>query len=86
MLWRPVEGLPLERISAVAANYDINDQVEIMDIGRDGSPVRSMSITFTTKPSGITSSVRIPISSYSAAEVDKEVSAFAIKLEEAHQL
>lgn len=70
----------------MADNYEITDQTEIMDIGNDGGPVRSMSVQFRTKPSDITASVRIPIKTYSPQEVAKEVGAFAAKLEEAHQL
>lgn len=70
----------------MAANYDITDQTEILDISGDGSPVRAMNVQFRTKPSGVMASVRIPIKTYSASEVDREVTDLATKLEEAHNL
>lgn len=70
----------------MAANYEVIDQQEIMDVDATGVPVRAMSVQFRTKPSGVISSVRIPIKTYSATEVDREASALAAKIEEAHQL
>lgn len=68
----------------MADKYQVTEQSEIMDIGPDGTPVRSMSVQFVTKPSGIPASVRIPISKYTAEAVAAAINPLATELEAAH--
>lgn len=68
----------------MADKYTITDQQEIMDLAADGTPVRSMAISFVTKPSGVPSSVRVPIAKYTADAVAAAINPFADELEAAH--
>lgn len=66
--------------------YDITAQQEALDLGGPDGTQRVVVVTFTTKPSGVTGTVRIPLARYSPAEVDKAVREYADKIEQVHQL
>lgn len=70
----------------MADSYDITQQQEAIDLGGADGTQRVMVVTFTTKPSGVQGTVRIPLRDYSAQTVDREVQQYADKIEQVHQL
>jgi len=67
----------------MADNYAITGQQEVQNIDGD-TPVRSMEVSFETKPSGVRSYVTIPMAGYTASSVHDAVSALASEIEQAH--
>lgn len=66
-------------------HFEITNQQEVVDVSQPGAPVRAMEVTFRVPDAQTTASVRIPLANYSAAEVVREVTAYANKiLEVAH--
>lgn len=55
--------------------YAVTSQTQITDLSPGGQVVPAMQVSFTTKPSGIEGRVNVPISAYSAEEVDRLIRA-----------
>jgi hypothetical protein len=70
----------------MAANYTVTDQRPVTDAVPGGTFVPAMEITFTTKPHNIAGRVRVPMSHYTATEVDTIVSAQAALMESVQEL
>jgi hypothetical protein len=71
---------------AMAANYDIVGQQEVVGLSAAGEAVRSMQVTFRTKPSGIEGTVTIPIVKYSPGQVVAQIEPYAADIEATHAL
>ena len=70
----------------MAATFDITGQREVVDLSGPDGAQRAMEVTFRTKPSQVTASVRIPLADYSPVAVQRAVEQYAAQIEETHQL
>lgn len=65
----------------MADNYRVTGQQEVMDLSGPGLGVRAIEVTFTTLPSEITGTVRVPLANYSAESVHRAIDDYTRKLE-----
>ena len=70
----------------MAETYTVNTQTPTTTRDAAGNYVPGIEVTFTTKPSGIVSSVIVPRSQYSADEVDKAIAQSVTVLEAVQKL
>lgn len=70
----------------MADTYDVTGQREVIDLGGPDGTQRAMEVTFKTKPSEVTGSVRIPLAQFSPIEAAKVISAYVATIEAVHAL
>lgn len=70
----------------MAATFDVVGQREVMDLNADTGAVKSVEVTFVTKPNGIRGTVVIPRADYSPDIADRQITAYAAQLEATHTL
>lgn len=65
----------------MAANYDVTTQSQSQDVGPSGTLVDVMRVTLKTKPSGIESTISVPIDTYTPENVATLAEARATAIE-----
>lgn len=66
--------------------YDVTGQTQTSILDPGGTVTPAIQVTFTSKPSGVISSVRVPLTSYSAADVDRAIRAMVKTIEDVQAL
>ena len=70
----------------MAQTYDVTGQREVIDLTASDGAVKSVEISFTTKPSGIAGTVTIPKATYTPQAAQAAIDAYAANLEATHAL
>lgn len=70
----------------MAATFEVVGQREVMDLNAETGAVKSVEVTFRTKPNNILGTVLLPRADYSPDNANRAITAYAEQLEATHSL
>lgn len=70
----------------MADAYTITAQQETLDVSDVTNPVRAMAVTFKSNANGVTGTVRVPLTDYTPAEVNRLVAEYVANIDAVHGL
>ena len=70
----------------MAENYTVTAQRQTSTVDAQGNVVPVMAVSFTTRPSGVSGSVDVPLAQYDAENVHNMIAARVAQIEAVHNL